>query len=255
MLSQPLPENTSTVVLDADQKAVVVKEISEIIGGLSYVAQLVEKDSLQFSLGQNVLRIAEDGLANLSKVTKIDTDGLAEREQRYGMLRAANARIRVLEQQMGEAVGAVHIQMGIQEFGKKLDSWWDLEGFGHISDMNFTKHGHCEVMFSCMLFGTFSLTGSQKPVSDKGRFALWRESLQERGFVLKDDPREKDSVVDCDASRQTLCKLFADRLPSSQVIEINNHGNRDGVFTMRDVKVFIRNLEDIMNLPQGPQAE
>lgn len=247
------PHDPSIVTLNADQKAVALKKVRDTISALGHLGNLIETESLEVGHGLNVLHVAEYSLADISKLTKIETDSAAERERRHAQLRAANMRVHELERQMGEAAGVAHVQMGIRDLGKKLNSWWDLEGFGHISSIRFTDYGNCEVVFSCMLFGRYHIIDSPTPLSDKERKALWLKSLEERGFLLCDDPDEKDHIQDCDATREALCQLFASRLPSAKVIEFTNHRSRLRGFHLRDVKVFIYNLEDIVQLPQAPQ--
>jgi hypothetical protein len=249
------PFNPDVLSLDADAKAVIIKNVRETISNLGIFAQMVEKNNLVSGTGKNILYIAESAIADICKATGIEIDSAAEREDRYAKIRAANIRIRQLEQQIGAAVSTEHVQMGIQDLGKKLNSWWDLEGFGHISSINFTGYGNCEVVFSCMLFGTFKRSLSKTPVSDKENDKLWRDSLTERGYQLTSEDGDRDSLLDCDATRETLCNLFKERLPSCVVTGFTNHGDRKGIFTLRDVKVFIYNLSDIVGLPQMPNEE
>lgn len=253
MLFDQVPPDESTVVLDADNQAVVQTEIKKVLHGLSYFAQMAAKGELTRDFGKSILSIAEHTIALMTKITGIETNSAAEQERRYAAIRTANMRIHELEIQMGQAAGTEHVQQGLKDFGNRLNSWWDLEGFGHITEIRFTQYGSCEVEFSCSLFGTTRLIDSPTPISDKEREALWKASLKERGFVLSTEDR--DSLVDCDATRAVLAELFAARLPSSRISEFNNHGNRAGLMKLRSVKVFIHDLADIRTLPQLPGVE
>lgn len=245
-----LPPDESVVGLNADNQAVLQSEVRKALDGLSFFAQMAAKGTLTRDFGKNVLSLAEFALANITKVTGIETNSAAEQELRYAATRAANTRVRELEAKLGEAASTEHVQMGLKDFGKKLNSWWDLEGFGHITEMSFSEHGSCRVEFSCSLFGTTFLVDSPTPISDKEKDALWKASLKERGFVLATDDR--DSLVDCDASRAVLARLFTERLPSSHIAGFTNHGSPNGLLKMRSVKLFIGNLDEIRMLPQLP---
>jgi hypothetical protein len=250
-----VPRDNSIVPLDADKKAVVTAEIKKVISGLHFMAEQLEKDELEVGFGKDILSVTEFALANITKQTGIATQSAADIEERHRDLRTANMRVHKLEAQIGAEVATPHIQMGIKSLGKKLRSWWRLDGFGHISSTTFTEYGSCEVEFSCMLFGNGESLLSETPITDKERTKLWRASLTERGFVLSKKSGERESVVDCEASRTALLALLNLHLPSCQVVSLTNHGDRDGEFVLRGVKVFIRNLDDINSLPQSTVEE
>lgn len=252
-LFELLPPDETLVDLNADDQAVLQSEVRKAISGLSYLAEMAVKGALTRDFGKNVLSVTGFALANITKVTGIETNAAAEQEQRYAGIRAANMRVHELEAKLGAAAGTEQVQLGLKDFGKKLNSWWDLEGFGHITEMSFSEYGSCQLEFSCSLFGTSHLANSPTPISDKEKEALWKACLKERGFVLATDDR--DSLVDCDASRAVLTKLFAERLPSSHIMGFTNHGGPKGVLKMRSVKLFIRNLEEIRVLPQLPEGK
>lgn len=247
-----IPQDESVVVLSADDQAYLQSELKKVLSGLSYFAQMAAKGELTRAFGKNILAIAEFTLAEISKKTGIETNSAAEQEQRYAAIRTANNRVHELEAQLGKSASTEQVQLGLRDIAKKLNSWWDLEGFGHISELSFSEYGACEVEFSCSLFGTRPLVNSPTPISDKEQEVLWKADLKERGFVLACDDRE--SVVDCDASRAVLASLFGQRLPSSRIMSYTNHSGRDGTLKMRSVKVYIRELDEIRELPQMPEV-
>lgn len=231
-------------VLDADQQAVAQRELREMIFGLSHLLKTVtENGTMHVGTTRAVFSVAESRLVDIAKLVGIEIHTQVEQEDRYARLRAANIRIRDLERQLGAAVTPDVIQMGVQSVCDRLNKWWDQRGFGYIGDLRMTQYGHIEANFSCMLTGTWALTGSKTPISDKEAKALWIASLAERGFVLTDDDGDP-AILDCDQSRQALRELFAD-IPSASIVSTTNHTNRHGSCVLRDAKVYIRKLQDI----------
>lgn len=247
------PRDETPVNLNADQQAVLRKALSTCCSGLQTLHEFATKGILDAELCRNVLTTTEHELSNVSKIVGVEIDSTAKIERRHEKIRSANMRIHELEAQLGAAVGPAHIQKGMERLKKRLDSWWDLEGFGFITDAKFNSYGNCEVTFSCSLFGSNFGMFSATPVSDKERYALWVADLRARGFVLMNSRHEKNVVVDSDANRTALGQLFGLRLPSAHIASYTNHGNSEGMFSMRDVQVIIRDLADIEALPQMPK--
>lgn len=250
---------TETIPLTADQTAVALRHILELQQAVGTIAAALKgssmfPDGLNKELAENALKVSEYQLSDLCQTLGVETHGTREREQRHADLRKANGRIHELEELLGKRQGPEVTQSALKNLYAQLNSWWDLEGFGHIGDVAFQEYG-CTVKFSCALFGDFRLIGSDTPVSDQERKALWLESLRERGFVLVQEDREWE-IQDCDASRAVLCQLITERIPSASVSRIENfHRRTTNSFTMRSVEVYIRNIADIAQLPQKPSQE
>jgi hypothetical protein len=239
------------ISLSADQQAVALREISDLMHGLSLVSgELSNSRPLERELTRNILYIAEASLANLSRITGIDTESASRREERYGELRRAHQRLRELEALLGQGHSPEHTQQSVRGLMERLRHWWRSDGLGHINEASLDGYGQVEAKLSCHLFGNFRATASATPVSDKSRKAQWLDALRARGFVLGDDQDDRESVVDCDASRQALCQLITSALPSAQVFSISNQGSSNGALLLVDVHVFVRKLSDLAALPE-----
>ncbi|MEX3984009.1 hypothetical protein AB4Y45_34030 [Paraburkholderia sp. EG287A] len=244
-----------TLKLSLDKNAVALRQLQSVSGAVSTIFSIIKDGTaIERELATNCLKVAEFELSHLGKTLGIETDSAKEREQRYADLRAANARVRELEALLGSTQPPEATQAALKNLADQLNGWWDLEGFGHISDIAFGQYG-CTVNFSCNLFGTFRLVDSDTPVSDKDRKKRWYESLQERGFVLVDDDREW-SVCDCDASRKVLQDLIVGRMPSAKILKFENqYRTRASGFILRGAEVFISKIEEIRTLPVPPKKE
>ncbi|MBU9200116.1 hypothetical protein KTD31_01695 [Burkholderia multivorans] len=245
---------SETRVLTADTQAVALRTSKDMYHAIGTVISTVSGEEFNRELAVNALKVAEFSLMKVCETLGIELDSIAEREERYARLRAANMRIRELEAQLGNEASPERTQLNLKVMSRRLNDWWDLEGFGHIQDIAFKEYG-CDVTFSCSLFGDFSLTMSKTPVSDKERKQLWLQSLRDRGFDLVNEDRDME-LEDTEASRKALCKLLKERLPSADVLQLENHNRRkSGSFVLRSVRVYIRDIQDILALPQKEKTE
>ena len=252
--------STSEIALTRDSREAARQRLQEVQRALGTLVALLGlgRETVNAALPSNVLKVAEFGLADVGKILGIETESAQEREERYAMLRAANMRVRELEAQLGNTQGPDVIQACLKTLDARLNSWWDVEGFGFISDIAFQRYG-CTVNFSCSLFGDFRGSDSPTPVSDKERRAQWHANLAERGFVVVQEDEREWALEDCDATRKTLIDLIGLRLPSARVLKLEN-ANRSKApgFILQGVKVYIGQLSDILALPEKagrqPQA-
>lgn len=247
-------QEPTEIELNEDQVAVAIRTLKDIRFAMATIGESLAKDGkVNADLAQNALRVSEHYLADLGKVLGIPTQTEQEIMERSARLREANLRVRALEAQLGNAQSPELTQMSLRKLADQLNAWWDLEGFGHISEIRFGAYG-CEVDFSCHLFGNFRLVKSETPITDKERKRLWHESLQARGFRLTEEDRDV-CIEDCDQNRKVLEQLFQDRLPSSKVISFENYNKNEGGFVLRGVKVLIRRIDEFLALPVPDASE
>lgn len=239
------------IILSADQQAVALREISDLLHSLTVISgELSKNRPLEREFTRNIFYIAEASLANLSRVTGIETESAERREERYGELRRLKQRVQELEGLVGAGQSPDQLQLSVRSLMERLRHWWGKDGLGHISEVHLDGYGQLEAKLSCHLFGNFRSTDSIVPVPDKGRKAQWHDALRARGFVIGEGADAQDSLVDCDASRQALSQLVTGALPSAQVYSISNQGSGNGTLLLVDVHVFVRRLSDLSALPE-----
>jgi len=239
------------IALSADQQAVALREITDLTHGLAVIAdELAKGRPLQPEMTRNILYIAEASLANISRVTGIEIESALRRGERYAHVHKANERVRELETLLGAGVSTEQTQLALRGLLRRVRHWWRDNGLGHLSELRLDEHGQLDIKLSCHLFGGVRSTGSSAPVSDRSRKQRWLDTLRAQGFVLNDDERDPDTVVDCDASRQALIQLVTTTLPSAQVYSISNHVGPSGRLVMVDALVFVRKLADLEALPE-----
>jgi hypothetical protein len=250
--------NKPDIVLDEDATAVVkrmIKETQEALASLVFFMDSPEP--LEHESARSVLSVAEYRMADIGKKLGVETMSGDEIERRHLALRTANGRVRELEAQLGNAQSPQLTQLGVRTLEERINAWWRHEGFGLVSETTFGPY-ICKVKLSCGLYGDYSSTLSETPISDKERKRLWLQSLREQGYVLTDEKHEV-GVLDCDASRAALCAFISSRLPTARVVSFENHVRRQGGYVLRGAEVVIRDWEEIIALPVGqpeqPESE
>lgn len=249
-------EEKPDITLDADRLAVMQRRIRETQIGLGTIASAFNQDgALSYGLAHSILRVTEGYMRDLGELLGVETESAAEIQRRHGLLRQANMRVHELEAQLGTAQSPELTQLSLRVMQEHLTQWWTLEGFGHISEIEFGPYG-AHVTFSCNLFGDFVLVDSPTPMSDKELKEQWHQSLRDRGFELVQGSGEF-KAVDNDAARKVLCTLFKSRMPSARITKVDNQCSPRTGFTLRSVEVFITKLAEIFQLPvpAEPQVE
>lgn len=243
------PIDMTEITLHPDQKAVAWRHIKDAQLALATISSILSGGTMPQGAGlyKTAISLVEHRMADFGKLLGIPTQSEADIEERHATVRAGNIRIRELEAQLGKEQSPEFTKMGLKLLDERINDWWKLEGFGHVSEVSFGAY-RCTAKLSCHLFGNFSVTQSDTPISDKERKVQWRQSLRDRGFVLTDGDRNI-SVLDCDASRKTLMDLIRKRLPSAIITNIENGRCEGDHLIMRDVEVSIPDFGEILALP------
>ncbi|MHC5194878.1 hypothetical protein ACYSUW_14085 [Pseudomonas frederiksbergensis] len=235
--------------MNADEQAVVAKEVKSMASTLSMLVQMAASGrEIPHATAAMALRSVEHTIQKVGGILKVETQTAAAIEERHIKLRTANLRVRALEAQLGQAQTPSTTLLALRSLKEQLTRWWELEGFGHVSEVIFESYG-CRAKLCCHLYGDFPLVDSPTPITDKERKVLWYESLRDRGFELESSNGDM-AVVDNDASRKVLAALITSRLPSGKIVGITNSVSRGAsMLTMSEVDVRITDLEDIAALP------
>lgn len=243
--------------LTADELARLKKELSEDLFATKTLLDFISGGEVNQQLAFSILGVKESRLGDLTSLTGIELDSPLARNERYAALRQANERIRELETQMGSAVSAEHVGKALDVLSRKLEHWWDVEGFGHISETSFTKYGNLEVKFSCNLFGDFGLRERKRPVSEKEAKKAWIESIAARGFdLVRESDGSTPDLLDSENNRRLLAEMLSKHFPSATLTKSTNHFNsRTNKMELNTVTVFFRNLSEIEALPLPAKEE
>ncbi|HBN8047042.1 TPA: hypothetical protein ACG5BG_004793 [Pseudomonas aeruginosa] len=219
-----------------------IKKIQE--GAASYL-YFLNNEGIPKGTAQDIASGLEFEMKKLGEALGISTEAAEVLEQRHGEIRRANLRIHELEGLLGSQQDPKAIQVALCALTKQLKGWWDLEGFGYVSEEAFGEYS-LTVTFSC----STSLAGRHfevtEPVSSHEREKLWEAYMKRRGFVFLEN--SEGDLHDCPQSRQALARLFATRLPSARIAQFLSYETSAGS-AMRAVKVYIRDISEITSLP------
>jgi len=250
-----VPEDLAPIPLTAHQVATLrrlTKEVQQGMATLPWILGLAEEgkaEGLTRETARNVMSVVESQLRDLGQLLGVDTEAAQRIEHRHAEIRKANLRIRELEATLGQSMPPEAIQPALKNLADRLDTWWDREGFGHIRETHFGAW-NAQVEFSCRFTGSKPYVPGAEGKPHAERKALWLADLQRRGFVLNDD--DGKGVTDCAESREALRALFAQRFPGGHTISQFISTEARGRSTLCGVKVYLRKLPQILELPELP---
>lgn len=236
---EPLP-------FTADQQAEIRAAAKKIQQHLQMIPFFFDNEGLSREMARSVVNLSESDLAKLGELLGVATESGERIEQRHADIRRANLRVRELEGLLGQAQPIGAIQPALHGLHRQLYAWWQLEGFGHLSEVAFGEYS-TKVSFSCMFHGVRTKLVAAEGLTRKERLALWLADLQARGFVLLDDEGEK-GVKDCPESREAMRALFAQRLGDARIGQFVSRETRNGSHLV-SVEVYVYDLALIRELP------
>lgn len=254
----PIAEERVPLPLTPEQVATVKRLTKEVQQGLATLPWILDQtaegkaEGLTREHARNVMNVVESHLRDLGQLLGVDTEAAQRIEERHADIRRANLEVRRLEQLLGQQMPTEAIQPALYQLGKQLYRWWQLEGFGLVSDITFGEHS-MNAKFSCQFYGSKPSIEGGEGLSRPERRAAWLADLQRRGFELIDD--DGKGISDCPQSREALRNLFALRLPGAKIHQFVSREGRHGS-KLVDVHVYLYNLEHIVALPvPAPEAD
>ncbi len=248
--------NTSlTIKLNPDQQSTTARLIKDSSLAFSQLLSMINSNNIESEYATSILSLVEFNLANLANSIGVYTNTASDIEERYAKLKQANSRIRELERQLGEAANINLVGPSIELLEDKMRYWWSVDGFGHLSEFSVSK-GFANIKLSTTLFGRSPGIMSDSPISSKELQVLWLQSLRDQGYVFLSDNRGSDKeLIDCDKNKALISALIINTLPSAVIKGTTNQGNRYGQLILREIDIFVRDLNDLNNLTNRPVSD
>lgn len=242
-----MSSHKKNVNFEPDQKAVVLKSAKDLYFATQQLHEWISKDILSEEMAGVLPSLIESHFSDISKSLNYESVLTKEKEERHREIRNANGKIRELEKQIAEAKPIDGLKEQLYYLSRVVYDWWNEEGFHHVSDAGFTDSGTYKAKFCFMLIYLGS-SYSDTPVTDKKNHQTRLEKFEEDGWdiVYSDSGREPE-LVDNDNNRKRLIELVESRFPSAKVVRTRNHySDKRGLYTMRDIEVYIYDLHDIV---------
>lgn len=244
----------SKIVLNNDQKAVVEREIKSAYSAMSQLLEWIKSDSLCEDMKETLPKLV-DSYMNTVKETIGFTGEESEREKEMteSLGQYYQKQINDLEKALENQQSISSISANVEFAFKKIDKWWDVEGFNFIRNKQITEGGVVKIEFGFML-DSFTANYSKTPISDKEQLKTKVQYLIEKGFQFTPKKRGYGlDLVDNDSNRKLLETMIKAAFPSARVWSFNNHLRRtnkeqDDYFIIRGVEISIIDLTDIENL-------
>jgi len=237
------------VVLNEDQKAVVLKELKELYHAAAHLYESVNKDNLSLEMRRVLCSLCESHIGRASVMLHYDSDLAKEREERFIEIRAANMRIHELERQLGCCDITNILPQKLKSLSSSIRDWWRKDGFGHVSDISFTEYGYVHVRLCCLLMNHNS-SWSDKPVTQAKTREQWIEDLKGRWHLFQPEAREWSPVLD-NHNRDELMRTIKARFPSAAMTEIRGHMGRKPEMVMREAEFMMYSLSDIETVAES----
>ena len=239
------------VVLDADQKAVVEREIKSAYGALSTLLDWVKKDSLTDEMKETLPNLVDSYMTSVKETIGFTGDeSERQKEMKESIGHYYEKQVKELQQALANHNSIAGISANAKLAFDKIDKWWDIEGFDYIREKSITANGNVELELGFMID---SLTSrySKTPVSDKETMKTKVQYLTDKGFQFTPKKRGYGlDVVDNDNNRKLLIEMVKQAFPTAKIFAFNNYLRRtnnenDDYFILRGVEVMIYDLNEI----------
>jgi hypothetical protein len=206
---------------------------------LSTMKKDVEEGTLTVQMREAYSSLLEIHSKDILDVFKYDGVLQKEKEERHAEIRNLNTENHELRKQLGEKVSMEDIRESLKNISEQIRRWWNIEGFGHTSEIDFGPYG-ANVKFSGMITDTYYDIDKDLTEEDKIK------QLQEYGFELTIGNGRRDTKVKMTPDNVGLLeKLLLSRFPSADIYNIKTHFHKKvSQSEIREIEVFIRNFED-----------
>jgi len=239
------------LVLDADQKAVVEREIKSAYSALATLLDWVKNDNLTVEMKETLPSLVDSYMEGVKEsIGFTGEESEREKEMKESIGQYYQNEVKELQQALANQNSIAGISANAKLAFEKIDKWWDIEGFDYIREKSITANGNVELELGFMID---SLTSrySKTPVSDNEMLKTKVQYLTEKGFQFTPKKRGYGlDVIDNDNNRRLLIEMVKQVFPTAKIFQFNNYlrrtnNERDDHFILRGVEVMIYDLNEI----------
>lgn len=234
-----------------DQKAVVEREIRNAYSSMATLLEWVKGDSLSEDMKETLPKLVDNYMRTVKETIGFTgEESEREKEMTESIGQYYQRQIKDLEKALESQQSISSITANAELAFKKIDKWWDIEGFHFIKERSITGGGAAKLELGFML-DSFTSSYSKTPASDKEKLKTKVEYLMEQGFAFTPKRRGYGlDLIDNDNNRQLLEAMIKKAFPSAMIWSFHNHLRRtnkeeDNHFILRSVEMTIVDLVDI----------
>lgn len=238
------------IVLDDDQKLLLLKALKDIRNTSGTLFEWVQKGTLSEDMSKTLPSLIETYFSEAASILNYESHLLEEKKQRYADIRKANQTIHSLREKLGSSKTVDGLSEQLNHLANEVRDWWNNEGFNHVSREKFYPNGNYRAELSFMLDSRYFLTTSKKPASEERDSQAHIQHLRDLGFEFADfetGRSEKLNLIDNQTNRTLLTNMLRKRFPSISINSWNNkssYSNPD-IFVIWHVDISINDLTDI----------
>jgi hypothetical protein len=233
------------VILNPDDKAVALKELSDLFYAAKQMYDWIKEDGLSEEMKDTLFSLIESHTAHASKPLGYDSNAAKVIDERYADIRKANQTIHELEKKLSENTQVTGLKELLYAMHSTLYKWWGLQGFNLVTDDSFGFYGY-KGRFCLSLYHISFM--SRKPVTDAKNHKNRLEQMIEEGYEIEEEDREF-VLLDTPTNRSKITALVKAKFPSIDIYKWNNWclHKKEG-FQLRDFEAYIRDLSELRAL-------
>jgi hypothetical protein len=223
-----------------DPDGSIAKEIKKIYDNLNlnlgFCYDQLKAGSLTRGMMETHLSLSEHYVMDFLVAMGYDSILKRESEKRHIEIRNLNNQNRELRSQLGEKVTNEDFRERSKNISKSIRKWWNIKGFGHISEIKFTEYGFIEAKLSGSISEAYYDRDGRDAKGTKIKY------LKELGFEFSE---EADSLIMNDNNLNSLFDLISKEYPSAKIEEITICPSSRCDRTYKDIVIYIHDLNDI----------
>lgn len=239
------------VVLNDDEKEVVMKSVKDAHFALQQLFSWLGKDSLTDEMSETLVSVVDYKVADIGKILGVDTNSKEKVEEKHAEIRTANLKIQELEKKLGANAPIEGLKEQLKELSDLFNKWWKKDGFSYVKNIQFTEYGRFEAELG-VSFHSFSSSFSKTPASDRLTRAEWIQSLKDKGYQLYEKEKGSDiELLDCPENRKLIEDEIEERFPSGEVYNWDSRRILDApgrLYQILSIKIDIQDVREIKAL-------
>lgn len=205
---------------------------------LGFCHEQLKKGELTVGMKESHLYLAENYMIDFLKEVGYDSILEKQNNERHKDVRSLNEENRMLRKQLGEKVSNEDVREKIKNLNSSFKYWWNVEGFGHCSEEQFTSSGSLKVQLSGRIAEAYRAKDTEDHTEEEKSC-----KLKKYGFDICED--DGYAVIDSENNRALLLKLLKSKYPSAFIFDYRSYFGRRERNTIREVTVYIDNLNEL----------